>query len=69
MKSRILIGGVVLGILALSMAACQSVPAGTGALQGFVPAFEVTGDVEQPFLLDSLEDFPDSGLEREGRKG
>jgi hypothetical protein len=69
MKKRIPIGGLVLGMLVFLLAACQSMPAGTGALQGFVPAFEVTGDVEMPLSLKSLEEFPDSGLEPEGRTG
>ena len=67
MKKKILIYGPVLIMLAALLAACRAVPADTEAVQGFVPAFEVTGDVEQPLLLKSLEEFPDSGLELEGK--
>ena len=67
MKKGILILSPVIITLAVLLAACGSVPVDTGAVQGFVPAFKVTGDVEQPLLLKSLEEFPDSGLEREGR--
>lgn len=69
MKKRMLIGGLVLVMAALLLGACRPVPADTAAPLGFVPAFEVTGDVEQSLMLKSLEEFPDSGLEREGRTG
>lgn len=67
MKKKTLICGPVLIMLSALLAACRAVPAGTGAVQGFVPAFEVTGDVEQSLILKSLEEFPDSGLELEGK--
>ncbi len=69
MKKKILIYGPVLIMLAALLAACRAVPADTEAVQGFVPAFEVTGDVEQPLLLKSLEEFSDSGLELEEKPG
>jgi starvation-inducible outer membrane lipoprotein len=55
MKKRILIGGLVLIMLVLLLAACQSMPAGTEASQGLCSGFEVTGDVEQPFMLKALK--------------
>jgi len=56
-------------LLALLLGACQARPAQRDVVAGFVPAFEVTGDVEQPLSLKSLEEFRDSGLAREGNKG
>jgi hypothetical protein len=69
MKKRILIGGPVLIILVFLLAACQSMPAGTEAFGGFVPAFEVTGDVEQPLMLKDLEEFTQSGVQLERSTG
>jgi hypothetical protein len=68
-KRRILIGSLALVLLAFILGACQLRPGSTDALQGFVPAFEVTGDVEQPLLISTLEDFSDSGLERNEKTG
>jgi hypothetical protein len=63
MKKRMLTGGFFLVMLVFLAAACRPVPAGTETGQGFVPAFEVTGDVEQPLLLKSLEEFTQSGVQ------
>jgi hypothetical protein len=66
---RISIGGFITVMLVLSLVACRSVPTDTKVQQCFVPAFEVTGDVEQPLNINSLEEFLDSGLERDKNDG
>ncbi len=69
MKKRIYIGGLALVLMVFTFGACTSMPMGTQAMQGYVPTFRVTGDVEQPLLLGSLEEFPASGLERDKKIG
>jgi hypothetical protein len=65
MTNRMFIGSLVLTMLVLLLGACQPKPVGTETSQGYVPAFQVTGDVEQPLSFKSLDQFPNSGLESE----